>query len=200
MPKAPRTDRFDEAYFSRYYGAPKTRVTSPEENAALVRAVTSLARYWGIRLESALDLGAGVGHWKRALAKELPSLAYRGVDVSAYAAATYGHIQADISRYRTDETFDLVICQGVLQYLDGPAVTRTLKNIGAMTGQLLYLEVLTKEDVASVIDRERTDTDAHLRAATFYRSRLATDFVTLGCGLFAPRRADHPFFELEKAE
>lgn len=198
MAKKP-TERFDEAYFHRYYGAPKTRVTSPEESRQLVRAVASLARYWGIRIESALDLGAGVGHWKRALIEEFPGIRYRGVDVSAYAASKYGHVHADISRYRTDEVFDLVVCQGVLQYLDGAAVTRTLKNVGAMCGQLFYLEALTKEDVENVIDKERTDTDANIRPAAFYRKRLEKEFLTLGCGLFAARGADHPFFELEKA-
>ncbi len=197
--KTTPSERFDEGYFRRHYEDHKTRVTTADKTSELVRAVVGLARYWDAPLESALDLGAGVGHWKRALARHAPKVAYRGVDVSAYACATYGHEQADISRFVTDETYDLVICQGVLQYLDDAQAARTLANLGAMCGGLLYLEALTKRDVEEVIDADRTDTAVHVRPGTFYRRALARDFVTVGAGLFAAKRSGILLFELEQA-
>ena len=192
--------RFDEKYFRRYYGDEKTRVTGEKEISQLVRAVVSLAGFWGLPLGNALDLGAGVGHWKRALARELPRLSYRGVDLSPVACARYGHVQASIASYRVKEHFDLVICQGVLQYLDDKDAAAALRNIGAMAGGLLYLEALTKHDVDEVADLTRTDADVHLRTGAWYRKRLAKDFITLGCGLYAARRAGAMFFELEQAD
>lgn len=197
----PRTpsERFDEGYFHRHYEDQRTRVTSAEKTSELVRAVVGLARYWEVPLDTALDLGAGVGHWKRALARHAPKLVYRGVDVSPYACAKYGHEQADISRFVVKSRFDLVICQGVLQYLDDAAAARALKHICAMAGGLLYLEALTKRDVEEVVDLGRTDTAVHVRPGSFYRRALARDFVTVGAGLFAAKRGGPLLFELEQA-
>ena len=191
--------RFDEAYFDRYYGDPSTRVQGAKEVAQVARAVTSLAAFWGLPLRSALDLGAGLGLWKRALARAAPKLHYRGVDVSETACARHGHEQHDIATFREDTRFDLVICQGVLQYLGDRDAARAIRNIGAMCGGLLYLEALTQKDVAEVVDHARTDTDVHLRPGAWYRKQLARDFVTLGCGLFYAKRGSGVFFELEAA-
>lgn len=193
------SERFDEDYFRRHYEDRRTRVTTPEKTSELVRAVVGLARYWDVPLDTALDLGAGVGHWKRALARHAPKLAYRGVDVSPYACAKYGHEQADISRFVVPQRFDLVICQGVLQYLDDDAAARALKHICAMTHGLLYLEALTKRDVEEVVDLGRTDTAVHVRPGTFYRRALARHFVTVGAGLFAATHSGPLLFELEQA-
>jgi predicted TPR repeat methyltransferase len=191
--------RFDEAYFSRYYGDPRTRVVGAEEVAKLVRAITSLASFWGLPLRSALDLGAGIGLWKTALAREAPRATYRGVDLSKVACAEYGHEPRDISRWRARGTFDLVVCQGVLQYLGDDDAAKAIENIAAMAGGLLYLEVLTKHDVDEVADLARTDAAVNLRTGAWYRKRLSPHFVMLGCGLWHSRKAEGVFFELERA-
>ena len=191
--------RFDEAYFDRYYGDPRTRVTAAEDTREVVRAVASLARFWTLPLQSALDLGAGVGHWRTALEAEVPRLRYIGVDISDAACRRYGHLRKDIARWRLKEQFDLVVCQGVLQYLDDADAERAIENIAAMAGGLFYLEVLTKRDVAEVVDLTRSDVDVHLRTGAWYRQRLKPHFVTLGCGLFHSRKADGVFFEMELA-
>jgi predicted TPR repeat methyltransferase len=191
--------RFDAGYFDHYYGDPRTRVQGPAEVGALARAIAALADFWHLPLDSALDLGAGVGLWKKALRKERPDLEYRGVDLSPVACARYGHEQRDIARWRADERFDLIVCQGVLQYLDDRDAAAALRNIAAMARGLLYLEALTKQDVEEVVDLDRTDADVHLRTGSWYRTRLSRDFVELGCGLFSARRAHGVFFELEHA-
>ena len=190
-------ERFDEAYFERYYGDPKTRVQGPDEVAQLARAVAALAAFWGLPLETALDVGAGAGFWREALRRERPGLRYRGVDISPTACARYGHEPRDIGAWRADERFDLIICQGVLQYLDDRRAAQALENLSAMAEGLLYLEALTRQDVDEVVDLRRSDTAVNLRSGAWYRKRLAPHFVTLGCGLFYARRGEGVFFELE---
>lgn len=191
--------RFDEAYFQRYYEDPATRVQGPEEVARLARAVCSFMAFWGMSLDSALDIGAGPGLWRSALATEAPGLKYRGVDVSPVACERYGHERRDISSWKARDRFDLVICQGVLQYLDDAQAERAIANLGAMTGGMLYLEALTRRDVREVVDLERSDTLVHLRTGAWYRKLLTPHFVTLGCGLFCSRSSHGVFFELEQA-
>lgn len=195
-----KRNRFDEAYFDRYYEDPKTRVQGPDEVGRLVRGVCSLAAFWSIPLTDALDIGAGPGLWRQALARELPALAYQGVDISPTACERYGHEQRDVSSWRARHRYDLVICQGVLQYLDDEAAEAAIENIAAMSGGLLYLEVLTRRDVREVADLERSDTAVHLRTGPWYRQRLKKYFITLGCGLFCAREAGTLFFEMECLE
>jgi SAM-dependent methyltransferase len=190
-------NRFDEAYFQRYYEDPTTRVQGPDEVGRLARGVCGLAAYWGLPLGDALDIGAGPGLWRGALAREVPELHYTGIDVSAVACERYGHQQRDISSWRERHTYDLVICQGVLQYLDDAAASSAIENITAMSGGLLYLEVLTRRDVQEVADLERSDTNVHLRTGAWYRQQLKKNFILLGCGLFCARSAGALFYEME---
>jgi 2-polyprenyl-3-methyl-5-hydroxy-6-metoxy-1,4-benzoquinol methylase len=179
-------------------GSP-ARVHGPDEVSLLARAVVSLAGYWGFPLHSALDVGAGTGLWRDALAREAPDLDYLGVDVSPVACARYGHQLRDIARWRARRRFDLVVCQGVLQYLDDEAAASALENLSAMAKGLLFFEALTRKDLAEVADRQRTDADVFLRTGTWYRARLRPHFVQVGAGLFCRRDSGLLFFELERA-
>src|SRR6478609_3587405 len=152
------SDRFDRPYFDRYYEDPSTQVHGKKEAANLARGVTGLVRWFGGSLHSILDVGAGAGlfrDWCKLHVKELET--YLSVDVSAYACERYGHEQRDISRWRSKEHFDLVVCQGVLPYLDDEAAEKAIDNIGKMCRGFLYLEAITKRDYRQVCDRERTD-------------------------------------------
>lgn len=123
---------------------------------------------------------------------------YRSIDVSPYACARYGHERRDISRWRARRRFDLVVCHSVLQYLEDAAAERAIRNIGAMCGGMLYLEAITRADVA-ILDFERTDTAVHLRSAAWYRDRLSRDLVQVGGGLWAARRGPARLYALERA-
>ena len=191
-------ERFDEAYFQRYYRDPRTRVGSPDSVAKLARAVVSLADYWSIELNSVLDVGAGLGWWRDALTSERPTIAYRGVDLSPIACRDAGHEQRDIAKWRARETFDLIVCQGVLQYLGTRDCSRAIENIAAMSAGLLYLEVLTKEDIEEVVDLQKSDANVQVRTGEWYLSKLKPHFIQLGCGLFCARRSGAVFFELER--
>jgi|GEM_PF-385338 len=191
------TSRFDEDYFRRYYEDPTTRVQGPDEVGRLARAVCAFAAYWGMSLSDALDIGAGPGFWREALRREVPDLKYTGVDVSPVACQRYGHQQRDISAWRDRNRYDLIICQGVLQYIDDDQAAAAIENIGAMASGLLYIEVLTRRDVQQVADLEKSDTNVHLRTGAWYRQHFKKDFINVGCGLLCARRAGALFYEME---
>ena len=190
--------RFDEAYYHRHY-AGRSRVHSAREIARLATGVTGLCDWLGVELSAVLDVGAGPGLWRDWFRRHRPAVAYRSTDVSRYACETYGHERRDISRWRARGRFDLVVCQGVLQYLDAAAAARAIENLGAMSRGLLYLEAVTRHDLAEVVDLETTDTAIHARTGAWYRARLAPHFVQVGAGLWAARRAGMVFYELEAA-
>ena len=193
-----RSESFDAGYYGRFYGSARTRVHGAKEIAKLCTAITSMVDWWGMPLRGVLDVGAGVGHWRDWFAKNRPDTAYRSTELSRYACAQYGHEQRDITKWRTEEKFDLVVCQGVLPYIDDAGCAKAIDNIGAMTGGFLYLEAITKKDIRDVIDNEKTDVKVHERTAAWYRSRLRVHFTELGCGLWASRAAPVLFYELEK--
>ncbi len=189
--------RFDAAYFRRYYhGAGRTH--SRREMARLVAGVCGLSAWLGVELRAVLDVGAGTGIWRGLLRRHHPDVRYRSIDVSPWACARYGHERRDISRWRARERFDLVVCHSVLQYLPDRAAERAVANLGAMCRGVLYLEAITRADLA-VLDLSRTDTVMHLRPAGGYRARLAPHFEQVGGGLWAARRGPVRLYALERA-
>lgn len=198
MPSAPSPSpaRFDAAYYARHYRGARAAHT-PAEIDALCRGIAGLADWLRLPLRRALDVGAGPGFWRDWFARHRPAVRYRSVDVSPYACERFGHERRDISAWRARERFDLVVCQGVLQYLPDGAAARALENLGAMCRGLLYLEALTARDLAEVADPARTDAAVHGRTGAWYRRRLAPRFRQVGAGLWASRDAPLAFWELE---
>ncbi len=192
------TAAFDARYFRRYYESRRSRVYGAEQIDHLARGVTGMVRWFGGELDKVLDVGAGTGLWRDWFARHLPDVRYRSVDVSEYACATYGHERRDISRWRARERFDLVVCQGVVPYLDDAACERALANMAAMCRGFLYLEAITARDLREVVDRTRTDVTVHARPAAFYRRVLARHFERLGCGLYHVKGGDKVFYDLER--
>lgn len=190
------TERFDAAYYRRFYG--DRPVHDRRHIGLLAAAVTNMAAWWRIPVRSVLDIGAGKGYWRDWLAAERPRVRYEGLDVSEYACRRYGHTLADLTTWWPARHYDLVICQSVIQYLDGVQAERAIDAMGEACKGLLFLEVPTIADRAGVIDPEGTDLDVHWRSGDWYRTRLDRHFVSLGCGLWASRRQPVPFFELER--
>jgi hypothetical protein len=190
-------DAFDGEYYNRYYKRAGTRVHSAAEIAKLCTGVVSLIEWWKHPLESVLDVGAGVGHWRRWFSKRRPKVAYRSTEFSAHACRVYGHEHRDITRWRAKERFDLVVCQGVLPYLDDEGASRAIENLAAMTKGFLYLEAITRRDLREVCDNDRTDIKVYGRTGTWYRARLSRHLVEVGCGLWCRRDANVLFYELE---
>jgi 2-polyprenyl-3-methyl-5-hydroxy-6-metoxy-1,4-benzoquinol methylase len=192
------TDRFDAAYFRRYYESRRSRVYGREHIDHLARGVSGMVRWFGGEIERVLDVGAGIGLWKDWFTENVPEARYRSIDVSEYACARYGHEQRDIASWRAREKYDLVICQGVLPYLDDLACEKAIGNMAAMCRGFLYLEAITARDIREVCDKTRTDTSVRARPASFYRRLLARSFEPLGCGLYHVKGGDKLFYELER--
>jgi predicted TPR repeat methyltransferase len=190
---------FDAAYYDRFYESKKTRVSGQDEVSHLCAGVVGMIRWFGGDLASVLDVGAGAGLWRDWFRKHLPRTRYRSIEISDYACARYGHEKRDISAWRARERFDLVVCQGVLPYLDDDALTRAIDNLGAMTRGFLYLEAITARDLDTVCDLSVTDTTVHARKGSAYLSRLSRHFVKLGCGLFYVKNGPLQFYELESS-
>jgi SAM-dependent methyltransferase len=188
---------FDGAYYRRFYrDAP---VHDRRRIGHLATGVCGLASWWGVPLRSVLDVGAGPGFWGDWFRTHRPSVRYRSVDVSPYACERYGHEQADIATWRPKGRFDLVVCQGVLQYLDDADAEAAIANLGRASRGLLYLEVPTASDRDEVIDAAHTDLAVHWRSGEWYRQRLSAYVVPVGAGLHYAVGGPLRFYELERA-
>jgi 2-polyprenyl-3-methyl-5-hydroxy-6-metoxy-1,4-benzoquinol methylase len=195
VPASP--ERFDAAYYRRFYG--RGRVHDRQRIAQLGNGVVSLASWWRVPVRSVLDVGAGKGFWRDWLADAHPTVRYHGLDVSEHACRRYGHEQADIVSWKPRRTYDLVVCQSVLQYLDDTDATTVVQTLSVACRGLLVLEVPTIADRDTAIDPSCTDLDVHWRTGTWYRKRLALGFTEVGAGLWLSHSSNAVLFELERS-
>lgn len=193
----PGSERFDAAYYRRFYG--RSPVHDARRIAQLASGVLSLAAWWRVPVRSVLDVGAGKGFWRDAVVAIRPSVRYHGIDVSAHACRTYGHELADLASWWPRRQYDLVVCQSVIQYLDDRAATDAIGALAEACRGLLFLEVPTLADRGATIDPTGTDLDVHWRTGAWYRTRLRVHFTEIGGGLWLSHRSDAVFFELERA-
>lgn len=189
--------RFGAAYYDRYYRDPATRVHEARGQERLAGLVFAWMAYLELPVRRVADLGCGMGHWRRVVAKRQPSARYTGVESSDYLCRTLGWERGSAADWKGRGRYDLVICQSVLQYLDDREARAAIRNLARLCRGLLYLEALTREDWDRNCDRSITDGRVHLRRAAWYRRHLAPYFRALGGGLFLPRDADVVVYELE---
>src|SRR6185369_15896328 len=189
----------DAAFYDRYYESAETRVHGKREIARLCRGVTGFVEWFGGELRSVLDVGAGAGLWRDWFAVHRKDARYLSTDVSEHACRRYGHQRRDIARWRGRARFDLVICHGVLPYLDDDDAERAIDNMAAMCRGFLYLEAVTARDLRERCDPAHTDPTMRGRTAAWYRTRLRRHFTALGCGLHYVRGGPLGFYDLERA-
>ena len=191
-------DTFDAAYYDRYYRSEKSQVSDKETIGRLARFVAAYLDAIDVPVKSVLDIGCGLGWWQRALRHALPrSHRYTGVEFSDYLVDELGWEHGSVVDYASERPFDLVICQGVLQYLPNRAAGEAIENLGRLTGKALFLEALTTGDWERNVDRKRTDGNVHLRTVKWYRQRLRPTFYECGGGLFVRRDLGLSLFDLE---
>ena len=189
---------FDEAYYQRYYFDQKTRVVDPLHLERLSSFVCSYLKYLRVPVHRVLDVGCGVGLWRDPLQKHFPDMRYHGVEYSAYLCERYGWTQGSVVDFGSTQPYDLVVCQGVLPYLNTADLQKALRNLGDLCCGALYLEAVTREDYErDTIDEDLTDPRLLRHRAQLYRRGLAEHFTALGGGLWLSHRAEVPLFELE---
>jgi SAM-dependent methyltransferase len=176
---------YDEAYYTKWYRDPRTRVHAPESVRRKVRMVTSVAEYFlGRKLRTVLDIGAGEGAWRTELRKLRPDVRYVGVDPSEYVVARYGKRRnirlgtfEQLPSMALGRGYDLIVCADVLQYVPDLAVKRGLRHIAGLLGGVAFLEAYTTGD-----DMEGDLEGWHHRSKPQYR-RIFADCGLVACGI-----------------
>ena len=185
---------FDERYYTRWYHDDIAARQGIADNAA--RFVLAYVEHMDARVSTVLDLGCGLGLWKKALSKHDRRLKYTGVEYSSHLCVKLGWERGDVRTYAPGKSFDLVVCQAVLQYLPDDECTAAIENLSRLARRFLYLEVLTAGDAADICAEDGTDFEVHVREASWYAARLARHFVNLGGGLYAKPELRPHYFEL----
>lgn len=191
---------FDKAYYDRFYRDHRTRVSSKTEMRKLARFVGAYLHHLDQPVDTILDLGCGVGAWRDAARQVFRRARYTGVEVSRYMCKEYGWVRGSVVDYTSSTTYDLVICHGVLQYLNARDARRAVANLSRLCGGVLFLEALTAEDWEHNCDRSVTDGDVFLRPAEWYRGELRKYFTNCGGGVFLSPSSPVIPYELEKME
>ena len=191
-----RNEKFDRAYFERYYG--KQPIHTVNEIAHLATAVHEMLAWWAAPVRSVLEVGAGRGDWGNWYRTLHPTVRVTSTDVSEHSCATFGHKRRDIAQWAPKRPFDLVICTDVLQYLDDRAATRALRNLTTATRTCLYFDALTSFDAKHTVERSKTDLNVTLRTGDWYRQRLSRGFTQAGAGLWIRKGSTVVLHELER--
>jgi len=197
MERVAARSEFDAAYYTRFYRDARTRVADKKSVRRLADFVCTYLRFLSLPVREVLDLGCGLGHWRQAIAAHHPRARYVGVETSDYLCRRKGWRRGSVVDYEHGHSVDLVVCQGVLQYLEDDAVGKAIKNLARATHAALYLEALTTEDWEDNCDRQATDAAVHLRPANFYRRALRRHFTSCGGGVYV-RHGAAALFELER--
>jgi hypothetical protein len=200
VPRPDPAQRFDAAFYRRFYADPRTRVVTRAEMARRADLLAAFARHGELRVRSILDIGCGLGLMRRQLLRHFPKARYTGLEVSDYLCGKYGWIQGSAATFRSERPFDLVICYDVLQYLSTREAAAALGNLACLCSGVLHFGVLTREDWQLYCDRRRTDRSVSIRPADWYRRRLAPSFINAGSGMFVRRGAPVHLWELDQVE
>jgi trans-aconitate methyltransferase len=192
-----RAFSFDARYYERYYGDARSRVTESDDSQRLARFLAAHLAFIDQPVRNIVDLGCGVGVLQKPLSRAFPNASYTGVERSEYACERYGFRQGSVVDWKTRGRFDLVICKGVLQYLNASEARAALTNLAQLTRGCLYLEALTSEDWIESADQKRTDGAVYLRPAHFYRRHLRPAFRPAGGGIFVHQRSPAVLYALE---
>lgn len=174
--------RFNRSYFDRWYRRPGQRL---KERAELGREVEFVLRatehILGRPVRSVLDIGCGEGNWYPVLAKHRPAVRYTGVDPSEYAVRRWGRRRnihlGSVDNLGVRDSFDLVVCCGVLNYVPAEAMAKGLAQIAGVLGGVAYLEMYTATDAVTGDTRA-----AKRRAPSWYRDKLRRAGLT-PCGM-----------------
>ncbi|MFU8816361.1 MAG: class I SAM-dependent methyltransferase [Pseudomonadales bacterium] len=189
--------RFDKAYYDRFYRNPRTRAVTPAAAGRQAAFIAAYLRYLELPVARIIDIGCGVGTVLRALTREYPRAFVQGVEFSPYLCERYGWQPGSVVDYQTEESFDLVVCNDVLAYLDDATCATALANLAGLCRGAMFLGILTTDD-AELYDPQRTDPQQRLRSVAWYRRRLRKHFVNVGGGLYLKRPSGVTLWSLDR--
>ena len=185
---------FNARYYAKWYEKDIATRQYIADKAA--RFLLSYVEHMDSEIATVLDVGCGLGLWKKALMKQDRRLRYTGVEWSSHLCRKLGWEQGDVRTYASRRAFDLVICQAVLQYLPDEECATAIGNLSRLSRRFLYLEVLTAGDANEICEPEGTDFAVHVRSAEWYARHIGRHFVNLGGGLYAKPEMRQHFYEL----
>ncbi len=185
LPASAGRKSYDEAYFTKWYRDPRTRVHTPDSVRRKVRMVVGIAEYFlGRKLRSVLDIGAGEGVWRREIRRMRPGVRYLGVDPSEYVVARHGRRRnirlgrfEELPALRLGRGHDLIVCADMLQYVPDAALGPGVRHLASLLGGVAYLEAYTRGD-----DMEGDLDGWHPRSKAQYR-RVFADAGLVACGM-----------------
>ena len=184
MIKKSDTDRYDRAYFDRWYRDPKTRVKSQSGIRRKAALALSVAEYYLERpVRTVLDVGCGEGNWLPAVISLRPKIRYTGVDASTYAVDRFGKKRnirlgsfATLDEIGLKEDYDLIVCSDTLFYLPLTELEQGIASLAHRAAGVAFLELYTGED--SLIGDFPNE---GLQSASFYRKMLTRHgFLSVG--------------------
>jgi 2-polyprenyl-3-methyl-5-hydroxy-6-metoxy-1,4-benzoquinol methylase len=185
MPASAGRKSYDEAYFTKWYRDPRTRVHTPDSVRRKVRMVIGVAEYFlGRKLRSVLDIGAGEGAWRRELRRLRPQIRYLGVDPSEWVVARHGRRRnirlgsfEQLPALALGRGHDLIVCADMLQYVPDAALARGIRHLASLLRGVAFLEAYTSGD-----DMEGDLEGWHPRTRAHYR-RVFAEAGLVGCGV-----------------
>jgi 2-polyprenyl-3-methyl-5-hydroxy-6-metoxy-1,4-benzoquinol methylase len=189
--------RFDKAYYDRFYRNPSTRAVTPAAARRHASFVYAYLAHLQIPVRRLIDVGCGVGTMLRALSRLYPSARCDGVEVSTYLCRRYGWRPGSVVDFDAPAPYDLVVCHDVLAYLDDRNCARAIDNLARVCRGAACIGVITADD-ADRFDPKRTDLEQRLRPAAWYRRRLDRHFISVGGGIYLKRPVDVTVWALEQ--
>lgn len=192
-----KANAFDQAYFERFYFNRRTRIAEPSYFDHLSAFVGAYLKLLDCPVGRVLDIGCGAGLLHRGLRRAFHGVKIDACDVSEYVCERFGWRCVSIEDLEVESSYDLVICHDVLQYLDDKAASRAIDKLAGLSNCALLFGVLTREDWENNCDQSLTDSNAHLRATSWYRRRLGAHFHNAGGGIYIKRDANVVLYSLE---
>jgi SAM-dependent methyltransferase len=178
--------QYDREYYQRWYHDADTRIASAAGLARKVHLAVSAAEFMLARpIESVLDVGCGEASWRGPLRKVRPSASYTGVEASEYAVKRYGKSRnirrgtfGELRAVDLEDSYDLIVCADVVQYIPDPELRRGLRAIRSMTAGVAYIETFAAEDSME------GDRDGWIDRPRRTISRLFRDAGLTHCGFY----------------
>jgi len=196
-------DRYDRAYFDRWYRNPKTRVKSVSAIGRKAALALSVAEYYLERpARTVLDVGCGEGNWLPALRSLRPKIRYTGVDASSYAVERFGKKRnirlgsfATLEEIGIGEEYDLIVCSDTLFYLPLKELEQGITSLAHRAAGVAFLELYTDED-SLVGDFPKEGLQSH----SFYMKLLARHgFISVGSHCYLGPDMAERAMQMEKA-